>query len=144
MERFSLLLLLLVLCSCRQEYPSTVTHQVVDAWTRPFTPEPDLTTAIYLTINNTSPTTIQLTGASTAVSDTIEIHQSLLENGIMRMRPAEMVNIAPQSTLAFQPGGHHLMVKGLQQKLTLGDSLQITLRFKNGAAIQAVAQVRWE
>ena len=117
---------------------------ITDIWTRPYQAGAGLTTAIYLTIHNPTPAAIQLIGASTMSSDTVEIHQSALESGIMRMRPVSALTLAPESSLSFEPGQHHLMVKGLQRSLASGDSLTVTFRFSNGEAVPAVAHVKWE
>ncbi len=117
--------------------------QVSDVWTRPFNAETQSTTAIYLAIKNATSEPKTLTGALIEHADTVEIHQSIMNMGIMRMRPTSSIVIAPDSTFLFKPGGHHLMVKQLNRNLAEGDSLSMHLIFE-GSLIMTSAVVKWE
>ncbi len=116
---------------------------ITDAWTRPYNASAGVTTAVYLTIHNPTLLSAELTGALVEQADTVEIHHTIMENGIMRMRPAATVLIDPGKSLAFQPGGHHLMVKGLRKHLAQGDSLRLSLQI-DGEQFDLAAVVRWE
>jgi len=132
----------LLAISC--EAPTPRTLHVVDAWTRPYQAARGITTAIYLTIDNPTESSFHLTGASIASADTVEIHRSRQENGIMRMEPVSGMEIPRTARVLFQPGGNHLMVKGLRRDLAEGDSLDITLYLEEENKIEARAAVRWD
>lgn len=121
-----------LLMSC-QPPPNSI--EIENAWARP----PAVTgnnqqaagsrTAAYMTIRNNSGRVEQLIGASTPQADTVEIHWSWIdEKGIMRMRPAQTLEIQPEQELKFEPGGYHLMLIGVNP-LQIGDTLQLALEF---------------
>ncbi len=141
----ALLLTMSLIAGCKNNDPASAgTLQVIDAWTRPYGADLGVNTAIYLTLDNRTVNPAFLTGAHINDADTVELHQSFNENGVMRMRPVKSVEIPAQSTLSFMPGGNHLMVKGLLRNLAEGDSLVLTLRFQNTKRLKAVADVRFE
>ncbi len=138
-------LTILLFGSCKQEEKNINTPiQIIDVWTRPYKAEKGITTAIYLTLDNRNEAPTALVGAQISLADTVEIHQSTIENGVMRMRPVPSVEIPGRSTITFQPGGNHLMVKGLELNLAEGDSLRLTLLFNDKRKVRATADVRWE
>lgn len=114
------------------------------AWTRPYNAEAGISTAVYLTIHNRTSNAVKLTHAYIPLADTVEIHQSIQQKGIMRMKPAQYVIIDAKKSLAFEPGGHHMMVKGLQRSLEIGDSLNVTLGFADGQSVKTTALTMWE
>ena len=116
----------------------------MDAWTRPYEAQSSTTTAVYFTLHNNTSSTVQLVAANIASTDTVEIHQSIVENGLMRMRPQKSVFIEAGHMLSFEPGSHHLMVKGLQSSLALDDSLLFKLEFASHPPITGTAHVKWE
>ena len=62
------------------------------------------------------------------------------EKGIMRMRPQEFVDIAPGQSLSFEPGGHHLMLIGVES-LQEGDEFQISMNFESQLSLNAIVNV---
>ena len=63
-----------------------------------------------------------LTGASTPVAATAEVHETTHNNGIMKMRPVAVVPVPSHQTVTFSPGGYHIMLMGLKHKLVAGES----------------------
>ncbi len=139
--RMIALSMLIILPACS---PARSDISISDAWTRPFQSESGLPTALYFALENNTPTSAQLIGATIASADTVEIHQSELVDGFMRMRAQRDVTIETKAVLRFEPGSHHLMIKGLSADLALDDSLQFTLHFANHPPIDAHAVVKWE
>lgn len=119
--------------------PPSNSIDVEKAWARPTAvntdnqPDHDSAgnrTAVYMTIRNNSGRVERLLGGSTPAADTVEIHWSWIdEKGIMRMRPAQTLEILPNQELVFEPGGYHLMLIGVRP-LQAGDSLQLSLDFE--------------
>ncbi|MFK7846088.1 MAG: copper chaperone PCu(A)C [Rhodothermales bacterium] len=139
------ILLGLAISGCQSENPADKALSVDAAWTRPYDAQAGISsTAVYLTIHNRTDEPARLISAHIVQSDTIEIHQSIQDNGIMRMKPTPSVLIEAQESLAFKPGGHHMMVKGLQRSLDVGDRLEITLGFANGHSIKTTALTMWD
>jgi len=67
------------------------------------------TAAAYFDIVNTGAKDVLL-NATTSLSDKVELHNHLHENGVMTMRRVESVTIPAQQTTAFKSGGLHVMM----------------------------------
>lgn len=99
--------------------------------------------AIYMTITNTGDTADALIAARTTVANTVEIHETTLENDVMRMR--EMVDglpIAASAGVVLEPGGYHVMLMMLPENLYPGDAFAVTLVFESGTEITIGVPVR--
>ncbi len=81
-------------------------------------------TAGYFTARNVSDRTVVLTGARSPAAESVELHTTVRDGDVMRMRPLPEVVIAPGETVRFAPGGSHLMLFGVSE---LEDSVEITL-----------------
>ncbi len=81
-------------------------------------------TAAYFTARNVSDRTVVVTGARSPAAESVELHTTVRDGDVMRMRPLPEVVIAPGETVRFAPGGSHLMLFGVSE---LGDSVEITL-----------------
>lgn len=96
--------------------------------------------AVYLTV------TLQgvpdrLLGAASPVAERVELHESLMEQGVMKMRAVQALPVGSDKPLTLAPGGYHIMLIGLKQKLTEGDMVPITLTFEKAGEIRATATV---
>ncbi|SHE39972.1 hypothetical protein SAMN02745148_00351 [Modicisalibacter ilicicola DSM 19980] len=86
---------------------------------------------------------VSLVGASSSVSEVVEIHDMSMEDGVMRMRRLERLDVAAGETLMMRPGGgEHLMLIGLEQSLQVGDRFPITLEFAERDSVTLEVQVR--
>ena len=73
----------------------------------------------------------QLIGVTSPSAERIEIHTTTqAPNGQMRMRQLDEVALAPNTTLTLGPGQTHLMVFGLDSDLTVGNSIDLTLTYR--------------
>lgn len=101
---------------------------VEKAWSRATVPGARAA-AIYMLLTNRGTEAVTVVSLSTDVARMTEAHQTINEDGMMRMRPAENLLIAAGDSLVFEPGGLHVMLMGLQRQLSAGDTytLQITL-----------------
>jgi copper(I)-binding protein len=95
---------------------------------------------VFLTIVNTGAAD-RLTGATSMEAAKAELHESTSDNGIMRMRPVDGLDIPAGSTVKLVPGGYHLMLMGLKQGLTAGGRLPITLVFRNAGKVDVEASI---
>lgn len=73
-----------------------------------------------------------LSSISSEQASNIEMHETLKENGIMKMVKRDEMIIPAGGQLAFQQGGKHLMIFGIT---TEGDHLSVVLTFKNGETL---------
>ena len=95
---------------------------------------------VFLTIVNTGAAD-RLTGATSPNAAKAELHQSISDNGVMKMRPVDGLDIPTGGTVKLVPGGYHLMLTGLTQGLTAGGHLPVTLIFQNAGMVEVEADV---
>jgi copper(I)-binding protein len=62
--------------------------------------------------------------------------------GMMTMREVESVAIPAGGTVAFEPGGYHVMLMDLAEPLEAGTTVEVTLTFANAGEIKVSAEVR--
>ena len=83
----------------------------------------------------------RLVGIDSPVADRAELHESMGEGGVMRMRPVDGIDVAPGKPIVLKPGGYHAMLIGLHRALREGDSFAVTLHFAMAGAVEATALV---
>ena len=99
------------------------------------------TGAAYLTITD-SGAPDRLTGASTPVAATAELHESMSgDMGMMKMRPVPGLPVAPGKPVKLAPGGYHIMLMGLKAPLKQGDSFPLTLTFEHAPPMTVTVAV---
>ncbi|MCF8473830.1 MAG: copper chaperone PCu(A)C [Emcibacter sp.] len=113
---------------------------VKDAWTRPVIIE-GRPSALYFTLHNNTDNADKLIKAVSLLANSIELHVHKQENGIMTMEQVDDIPIPAHETVMVEPGGFHLMVFGLTQKLAVGDEFPLVLTFTNAGNITVVAKV---
>ena len=64
----------------------------------------------YLSLTNTTSQEIRITKVTSPNFESVEIHESVLEDGISRMVRLDEIEILPGRTVQFEPGGKHLMI----------------------------------
>ena len=72
----------------------------------------------------------RLIGARSDIAARTELHTHSMDNGVMRMRRLDGLDISPMGGVELQPGGHHIMLMGLKRKLVPGEKLVVTLIFE--------------
>src|SRR3546814_16191848 len=85
--------------------------------------------AAYGTLVNTGSEAMRLVAVETPVAGRAETHRTVRDGDVMRMEPAEIVEVPAGAQVEFAPGGLHILLMDLTQPLTKGDSFPINLRF---------------
>jgi copper(I)-binding protein len=99
------------------------------------------TGAAYITLMGGS-TADRLVSVSTPVAASAEVHETTNDNGVMKMRAVPAVPVPPGQMVTFTPGGTHIMLMGLKQKLVAGQNFPLTLTFANAAPITVDVKVQ--
>ncbi len=100
------LILVLLGCACSRDTAPLVADDVVIA-----KPKPGMNmTAGYLTLSNNASQKIIITQVASPQFESVEMHESVIEDGMARMYPLGDVTVLAQSSVVFQPGGKHLML----------------------------------
>jgi copper(I)-binding protein len=108
--------------------------EVDQPWSRPAAA--GMTGAGFMTLTNRGKVADALVSVESPAARKVEIHRSAMTNGVMSMQRQERVSLPPGRSLAFAPGGHHLMLIGLVRPLKAGDRAPATLVFASGARIK--------
>jgi copper(I)-binding protein len=66
----------------------------------------------YFELYNPGTTALVLEALESSAFESVEMHETVEEDGVSRMRPLANATIAPGETLRFEPGGMHLMLMG--------------------------------
>jgi len=99
------------------------------AWVRALPPgQPN--TAAYLTATNHGTAAVTIVGGSREV------------DGLQRMEQVAQLALAPGQSLAFAPGGTHLMLMGLAQMPVPGEQVRLCLQLAGGEQVCTLAEVR--
>ena len=83
----------------------------------------------YFKVTNTGTKSDRLVGVETSGAGKVEIHESVNENGIAKMREVKSIEIPPGET-SLKSGGYHLMLIDLKQPLAEGMRVPATLIFE--------------
>ncbi|MEJ1295923.1 MAG: copper chaperone PCu(A)C [Candidatus Sedimenticola sp. (ex Thyasira tokunagai)] len=89
--------------------------------------------ASFMALTNKSSMDHALVAAESSVSKVVELHTHINDNGMMRMRRVEKIDLPAGKMVMLKPGGHHVMLIGLKKQLMPGESIDITLIFDDGS-----------
>ena len=103
---------------------------------------PNGVSAAYFVIRNSSAAPDRLIAAKSPIANITEVHTIIREGEVMKMRAAGPVEIKAGETLAFAPGGLHVMLVGVKDKLEDGARVPITLVFEKAGerTIEAIVK----
>lgn len=97
--------------------------------------------AVYMMLMNHGSAADVLAKVETPVADHATAHQSIEEDGVMKMREVEAFELKAGDTISFAPGGYHVMLTGLKSPLRTGDSFPLTLTFKSAGEVRVEVKV---
>lgn len=98
--------------------------------------------AAFLTIESRLPEDDFLYGAEAAVSEHVELHTHLIDDGIMMMRKVEGYAVPAGGSLTLDPMGHHVMFINLYEPFKKGHSFPMTLLFEKAGRIETEVVVK--
>lgn len=103
---------------------------ISEAWVRATAPGQKVGAA-YMTLQSAQPA--KLVYVESGSADEVEIHSMTMNNGVMKMRKLDVLALQPNKPEKLAPGGFHLMLFGLQKPLKAGETVTLTLCFKDQA-----------
>jgi copper(I)-binding protein len=112
--------------------------EIKNQWVRASNDGQDVSAA-YMTIVSNEDTS--LIAIYSDVADVIEIHSKSMENGVMKMRMLDTLDLTAGKPTELSPGGFHLMLFDLKKPLTAGKEAHFTLHFKNKAGQEKTISV---
>jgi periplasmic copper chaperone A len=98
------------------------------------------TAAAYFTVTNKGEPD-HLVSVSTPIAATAELHETINDNGVMKMRPVPPIALETDKPVTLRPGGYHVMLTRLVSPLKVGDSFPLTLTFEHAQPITVTVNV---
>lgn len=89
--------------------------------------------ASFMTLHNDSNEQIDIVAAHSDVAKVIELHTHIDDGGVMRMRKIPQIEIPANGTTELKPGGLHIMLIGPHNPIKVGQTVTVTLEFKDGS-----------
>jgi len=114
---------------------------VRDAWIREAPPGMRVMAGYMELRNNTSRSQV-LVAASSSGFEGVMFHRTTVKDGMAGMRHASEIELSPNASLSFAPGGYHLMLMSPKRALRVGDSVDIKLEFRGGLVLPVAFEVR--
>lgn len=124
------------LAACGDPAPSYVDQ----AWVR-LSPNKDTPSAGYFVAHGGDAGT-QIRGVITDYALKVEMHESVMKDGVMSMQPVDSVDVPPKGEVAFAPGGKHLMIFGVNDTAISRGKMQLTFLMGNGDRLLVDAVIR--
>jgi copper(I)-binding protein len=96
--------------------------------------------AVFLTIENKGDAD-RLIAASSPLTDRVELHTHLMEDGVMKMRQIEAIDVAAAGTTELKSGGLHIMLFNVDPMPEMGSMVPLTLTFEKAGTVDIQAMV---
>ncbi len=96
--------------------------------------------AAYLVVDNGGEAD-RILGAASPVAARVELHNHIDDNGVMRMRHVDSIDLPAGETTALAPGGLHIMLFELGAPLVEGESFPLTLTLEQAGDVEVEVKV---
>ena len=78
----------------------------------------------------------RVVGASSPVAGRVEMHVTVREGDVMKMREVKAFEVPAGGTFELKPGGAHLMLMDLKRPLKQGEKVPLTLKLEKGGELK--------
>ncbi|WP_244553496.1 copper chaperone PCu(A)C [Nitrobacter vulgaris] len=95
----------------------------------------------YLVVENRGSLPDRFLGGSVEAATGFELHDIVLEGGIMKMRQLTGIDLPPGSSIEAKPGGLHIMFVGLLHPLAAEEKVRGALQFEHAGRIEVEFKV---
>jgi copper(I)-binding protein len=85
----------------------------------------------FMTLVNSSETAYALTSVSFSGASVVEIHETSMNEDMMRMRKVSHIDIPANGSVELKPGSYHIMLIGLEKEMKAGTTETLTLTFSD-------------
>jgi len=130
----------LLLLAALAAAPAMAQIKIENAWARA-TPPGAKIAAGYLTMRNVGSAPDRLVSASSPAAEKVEMHITIKDGDIFRMRQVKGYELAAGATLELKPAGAHLMLVNVREPLKEGAQVPLTLRFERAGELKTELHV---
>jgi len=114
---------------------------VMEPWSRP-SPMRAGNGAVYMMLMNEGNSDDVLLSVETDVAETVELHETKMENDVMKMSPIANIPVPAGGSATLEPGGKHVMLINLKEELVSGQKIAVTLNFEKSGPVAIEAEIR--
>lgn len=112
--------------------------EISDAWARATAPGQEVGAA-YMSLKSAK--SAKLLKVKSSAAGSVEIHEMSMNNGVMKMRMLDVLELPAGRTVKLEPGGFHLMLIDLKKPLKAGDHIEISLILKDSRGTLSTQKV---
>ncbi|RJP60653.1 MAG: copper chaperone PCu(A)C [Melioribacteraceae bacterium] len=113
---------------------------IVDSWVRPAAMNRN--TGVFLRVMNHTNENDTLVKAISTIAEKTEVHETFKQGeDMMGMREVEYLVMEAGKVFVFKPMSYHIMLINLNETLTVGKTIDLTLIFKNAGEVKINAVV---
>ena len=116
------------------------TVEVSEAWARATTSSARVG-GVFLTMKATGGAD-RVVSASSPVSEKVELHETIRDGNVMRMREVPALMVPAGEAVVLKPGSYHIMLIGLKRPLNRGETFPVTITFEKAPAVTATVTVQ--
>lgn len=137
----ALLTLLLLISPFSTAGADSSSLQITGAWISEAPPSSKVLVA-YMEISNSSENAVDLIKVASDMFSSVEMHETVHEDGMARMIRHDSVRIPADEVIRFRRGGRHLMLFNPVKRLKAGDEVRMSLHTSDGNTITMNFPVR--
>lgn len=107
---------------------------VTDAWIRAAPPGASML-AGYATLKNDGDQPISILTVQSPGFRMTSLHETIVQEGVSKMREVHRIEIAPGATVALAPGGKHLMLMQPRNEVDAGAKVEVVFLLADGRRV---------
>lgn len=104
-------------------------------WSRPTAASAPVASG-YVKLKNMGKESDRLIGIESPIAKSAEVHKSVIEDGVAKMRPQGAVEVGPGDIVDFGAAKLHIMFMGPQRQLKFNDKFPATLVFEKAGRVE--------
>lgn len=108
---------------------------VADAWIRAAPPGARML-AGYAILKNEGDQPLSILSVHSDAFRMASLHESVVEDGVAKMRELNRLALAPGETVRLAPGGKHLMLMQPRRELAIADAVEVTFLLADGTRVE--------
>ena len=113
---------------------------VSEAWIREAPPGATML-AGYAKLSNDGDAPISVLTAQSDAFRSASLHETVVVDGVSRMRELHRLDLAPGASVALAPGGKHLMLMHPRNEVHAGDKVEVRFLLGDGARVETSFEV---
>ncbi|WP_167755793.1 copper chaperone PCu(A)C [Vitreimonas flagellata] len=90
----------------------------------------------YVTLRNAGPQPDRLISADSTRAARVELHEMNMDNGVMRMRQVEGIDVPAGGVATLRPGGLHIMFFDIDAQFQEGQRIPVVLHFERAGDVR--------